>query len=160
MGGYAFILKRAERFYDNELQGEDKIWTPGPWTPSLDRIHGPPIYLFIYFILFLIFIFHFLFFFFFYLSIFFFYKKINHTKPNHSDWVHGHPIFPSFKISSKEILLYCFLLATRGGCNSGTKCLCFAGQHVLLMIGIIKVTGLHDSYVREICTLAVLCSVF
>ena len=30
----------------------------------------------------------------------------------------------------------------------------------LLMIGMIKVTGLHDSYVREICTLAVLCSVF
>ena len=22
--------------------GEDKTWTPGPWTPSLDRVHGPP----------------------------------------------------------------------------------------------------------------------
>ena len=23
-------------------KGEDKTWTPGPWTPSLDRVHGPP----------------------------------------------------------------------------------------------------------------------
>ena len=22
--------------------GGDKTWTPGPWTPSLDRVHGPP----------------------------------------------------------------------------------------------------------------------
>ena len=29
-----------------------------------------------------------------------------------------------------------------------------------LMNGTIKVTGLHDSYIREICTLAVPCSVF
>ena len=21
--------------------GEDKTWTRGPWTPSLDRVHGP-----------------------------------------------------------------------------------------------------------------------
>ena len=92
---------------------------PGPWTP----------YFFIYFF----FIFHFLFAFFFTIFLFFFYKKINHTKPNHNDWVHGHPIFPSFKVSCKEILLCCFLLATRGGrlqqwdkmsLFCGTKCFC------------------------------------
>ena len=22
-------------------QGEDKTWTRGPWTPTLDRVHGP-----------------------------------------------------------------------------------------------------------------------
>ena len=21
--------------------GEDKTWTRGPWTPTLDRVHGP-----------------------------------------------------------------------------------------------------------------------
>ena len=114
----------------------DPLFGPGPWTP----------YFFIYF-----FYFSFLAFFFFLL---FFYKKINHTKPNHNDWVHGHPIFPSFKISCKEILLCCFLLATRGGRLQQWD------KMSLLMIGMIKVTGLHDSYVREICTLAVLCSVF
>ena len=24
--------------------GEDKTWTPGPWTTSLDRVHGPPLW--------------------------------------------------------------------------------------------------------------------
>ena len=23
--------------------GEDKTWTRGPWTPSLDQVHGPPV---------------------------------------------------------------------------------------------------------------------
>ena len=23
--------------------GEDKTWTRGPWTPTLDRVHGPPV---------------------------------------------------------------------------------------------------------------------
>ena len=106
----------------------DPLFGPGPWTPFIDRVHGPPIFLFI---LFFYFYFSFLVFFFFYLSIFIT-KKVNHTKPNHSDWVHGHPIFASFKISCKEILLCCFLLATRGGCNSETKCLCFAGQNIFV----------------------------
>ena len=25
-------------------QGEDKTWTPGPWTTSLDWVHGPPLW--------------------------------------------------------------------------------------------------------------------
>ena len=103
---------------------------PPLWTGSMDPLHGPgpwtPYFLFI----FLFFISCFLFFFTIFL---FFYKKINHTKPNHNDWVHGHPIFPSFKISCKEILLCCSLLATRGGrlqqwdkmsLFCGTKCFC------------------------------------
>ena len=104
---------------------------PPLWTGSMDPLHRPgpwtPYFLFI----FLFFISCFLFFF--TIFLFFFYKKINHTKPNHNDWVHGHPIFPSFKISCKEILLCCFLLATRGGrlqqwdkmsLFCGTKCFC------------------------------------
>ena len=23
--------------------GEDKTWTRGPWAPTLDRVHGPPV---------------------------------------------------------------------------------------------------------------------
>ena len=25
------------------ISGEDKTWTRGPWTPTLDRVHGPPV---------------------------------------------------------------------------------------------------------------------
>ena len=25
------------------LRGEDKTWTRGPWTPTLDRVHGRPV---------------------------------------------------------------------------------------------------------------------
>ena len=25
----------------NVMEGEDKTWTRGPWTPTLDRVHGP-----------------------------------------------------------------------------------------------------------------------
>ena len=79
-------------------------WSMDPlWTGSMDPLHRPGPWTPYFFFSFLVF-------FFFYLSIFF-NKKVNHTKPNHSDWVHGHPIFPSFKISCKEILLCCFLLA-------------------------------------------------
>ena len=113
----------------------DPLFGPGPWTPFIDRVHGPgpwTPYFFIFLFFFLFFISCLLFFFTIFLF-FFFYKKINHTKPNHNDWVHGHPIFPSFKISCKEILLCCFLLATRGGrlqqwdkmsLFCGTKCFC------------------------------------
>ena len=107
----------------------DPLFGPGPWTPFIDWVHGPgpwTPYFFIYFF----FIFHFLFSFFL-LFFYFFYKKINHTKPNHNDWVHGHPIFPSFKISCKEIVVFCWRREA-GGCNSGTKCLCFAGQNVFV----------------------------
>ena len=112
-------------------------------------------YLFFYFS-FLVFFFFLLFFF------FFFIKKINHTKPNHSDWVHGHPIFPSFTISCKEILLCCFFAgdARRAAATVGQNVFVLRDKMFLLMIGMINVTGLHDSCVREICTLAVLCSVF
>ena len=24
--------------------GKYKTWTPGPWTPSVDRVNGPPIF--------------------------------------------------------------------------------------------------------------------
>jgi hypothetical protein len=24
--------------------GKYKTWTPGPWTPCLDRVHGPPLW--------------------------------------------------------------------------------------------------------------------
>ena len=102
---FCFLLITRERTKHGPL-----VHGPPLWTGSMD----PP------------------FFFFFLFVYFFFTKKVNHTKPNHSDWVHGHPIFASFKISCKEILLCCFLLTTRGGCNSGTKCLCFAGQNVFV----------------------------
>ena len=26
------------------ILGKYKTWTPGPWTPSVDRVHGPPIF--------------------------------------------------------------------------------------------------------------------
>ena len=29
-------LKDKHRF----IKGKDKTWTRGPWTPSLDRVHG------------------------------------------------------------------------------------------------------------------------
>ena len=61
------LRKEYTRLIRNEtlkLEGEDKTWTPGPWTPSLDRVHGPPSWtgsmdphFFIYFF----FLFHFLF---------------------------------------------------------------------------------------------------
>ena len=69
----------------------DPLSGPGPWTPFIDPVHGPPIF-YLFFYLFIYFIFHFLFSFFFTIFLFFFYKKINRTKPNHNDWVHGHPI--------------------------------------------------------------------
>ena len=33
---------RNVSFIPRPRRGEDKTWTPGPWTPSLDRVHGPP----------------------------------------------------------------------------------------------------------------------
>ena len=32
-----YLLKAFDLFW----MGEDKRWTRGPWTPSLDRVHGP-----------------------------------------------------------------------------------------------------------------------
>ena len=107
----------------------DPLFGPGPWTPFIDRVmdpvHGPPIFLFIFFY------FSFLVFFFFTIFLFFFYKKINHTKPNHNDWVHGHPIFPSFKISCKEIVVFCWRREAgrlqqwdKMSLFCGTKCFC------------------------------------
>ena len=26
---------------EHRMLGEDKTWTPGPWTPNLDQVHGP-----------------------------------------------------------------------------------------------------------------------
>ena len=28
-------------FIHKVKRGEDKTWTRGPWTPTLDRVHGP-----------------------------------------------------------------------------------------------------------------------
>ena len=36
------VVKCKGRLNNSSLPGEDKTWTPGPWTPSLDRVHGPP----------------------------------------------------------------------------------------------------------------------
>ena len=30
-------------FLSRCVTGEDKTWTRGPWTPTLDRVHGPPV---------------------------------------------------------------------------------------------------------------------
>ena len=30
----------SERHWER-LWGKYKTWTPGPWTPSMDRVHGP-----------------------------------------------------------------------------------------------------------------------
>ena len=108
----------------------DPLFGPGSWTPFIDwtRSINP---------LFFIFIFHFLF------SLFLLFV----TKPNHSDWVHRHPIFPSFNISCKEILL-CTLLFFVGDARWAAAVFVLLDKMFLLMIGIIKVKGLHDSYVH------------
>ena len=38
---YLSSFRQAEQI---SLQGKYKIWTPGPWTPFMDRVHGPPIF--------------------------------------------------------------------------------------------------------------------
>ena len=104
----------------------DPLHGPGPWTPYFFNFFFNCYFSFLAFFLFSI-------------CLYFLSKKINHTKPNHSDWVHGHSIF--HLVGDERLLTQWDKMS-------------------LLMIGIIKVTGLHDSYVREICTLAVLCPVF
>ena len=34
------MIEFDDRF-DRFVTGEDKTWTTGPWTPTLDRVHGP-----------------------------------------------------------------------------------------------------------------------
>ena len=36
-----YLLKAFDFYFDLFWMGEDKRWTRGPWTPSLDRVHGP-----------------------------------------------------------------------------------------------------------------------
>ena len=36
-----YLLKAFDFYFDLFWMGEDKRWTRCPWTPSLDRVHGP-----------------------------------------------------------------------------------------------------------------------